>query len=194
MTIAYRLGNALYLNITNKCPCNCRFCIRDSQEGVNPGESLWLPHEPSLTEILDALSEINFKEYSEIVFCGYGEPTERLDVLLECARAFEGCLPVRVNTNGLSDLINGKKTAPLLAEHVNAVHISLNAPDADSYNDVCRPVFGEGSFEALIQFAKDCRECIPEVKLTVVRHTLDDESVEKCRRLCEDLDIPLRVR
>jgi len=202
MTIAYKLGNALYLNITNKCPCDCTFCLRNTGEGVNHGESLWLEHEPTLEEVFAVLSEIDFKQYQEVVFCGYGEPTERLDILLKCARFLKEnqSLPIRLNTNGLSDLINSKKTALLLAEHIDCISISLNAPDAASYNALCAPTFGEGSFEAIIQFAEDCKECVQldcslkDVILSVVGNALDDEAMKKCQDLCDALGIPLRVR
>lgn len=194
MTIAYELGNALYLNITNKCPCDCVFCIRNTGEGVNYGESLWLKHEPAIDEIMKILSETDYSQYREVVFCGYGEPTERLEVLLECAKFLKQHLYVRLNTNGLSDLINGKKTAPLLANYIDCVSISLNAPDADIYNRLCSPIFGDGSFEAMIQFTKDCKECITQVMMSVMGSALNKEELERCRALCDLLDVPLRVR
>ena len=202
MIITYRLGNSLYLNITNKCPCDCVFCIRNSSDGINPGESLWFEEgEPSPDEILKALKAIDFakEQYQEIVFCGFGEPTMRLDVVIECAAYLRGNkenknLPIRLNTNGLSDLINGKETAPLLAAYIDHVSISLNAPDAASYNALCLPSFGEGSHKAIIQFAKDCKSLIAKVTFTILEGTLDKEAFEKCRNLCDSLDIPLRVR
>ena len=197
MTIAYRLGNALYLNITNDCPCDCVFCLRNDSDGVNSGQSLWLDHDPTIEEIIAALSEVNFDDYREVVFCGYGEPTCRLDILLETAKYLKKVqkLPVRLNTNGLSDLINNKKTVPLLAKCIDRISISLNAPNAEIYNALCRPVFGEGSFEAMIRFAKECKDAIPEVVLSIVPdNKLDDKTIEACRRLCDSMNIPLRVR
>jgi TatD family-associated radical SAM protein len=150
-----------------------------------------------MDEIKSALAEADPGQYREIVFCGYGEPTERLDILLECAHFLKKGhkLPLRLNTNGLSDLINGKKTAPLLAECLDCVSISLNAADAESYNAICAPSFGEGSFEAMLQFAKDCR-AFPSLKtvLSVVAHAIDGETLAKCRALCDSMDIPLRQR
>jgi len=197
MTIAYSLGSALYLNLTNRCPCDCVFCLRNTGEGVNPGESLWLDHDPSAEEVMTALEAVDFEQYSEVVFCGYGEPTERLDVLLECAAYLKKTqkLPIRLNTNGLSDLINKKKTAPLLAEYMDIISISLNAPDEESYISMCAPVFGKGSFDALLQFAKDCKK-FPAVKvnLSVVAHTINKDTLARCQALCDSLDIPLRRR
>jgi len=197
MTIAYRLGNALYLNLTNECPCDCTFCLRNDSDGVNPGQSLWLDHNPTTEEIKSALSEVDFNEYQEIVFCGYGEPTCRLDVLLDIAKYLKKVqnLPVRLNTNGLSDLINNKKTVPFLAECIDCISISLNAPNAEMYNALCKPVFGEGSYEAMLRFAMECKEMIPEVVLSIVPGVdLDKKSIEACRDLCDSMNIPLRVR
>jgi len=197
MTIAYRLGNALYLNLTNECPCDCTFCLRNDAVGVNEGQSLWLDHDPTVEEIKDALSQIDFNDYQEIVFCGYGEPTCRLDVLLDIAQYLKEIqdLPIRLNTNGLSDLVNDKKTVPLLAKCIDRISISLNAPNAEMYNALCRPVFGEGSYEAMLQFAMDCKGVIPEVVLSIVPGTdFDNKTIEACRDLCDSMNIPLRVR
>lgn len=198
MTIAYELGVSLYLNITNRCPCNCTFCIRRNNDGVNYGESLWLDHEPNLDEIFAVLHKIPedaLKKYDEVVFCGYGEPTERLDVMLECAKYIKSkkCR-VRLNTNGLSDLINEKETAALLEGYIDSVSISLNAPDSETYSELCLPVFGSGSYDAIIRFAKDCKKYIPEVVMSVFGPALDESDITKCRDVCESLDIPMKVR
>lgn len=196
MTITYPLGDALYLNITNECPCDCAFCIRRVSEGIVPGQSLWLDHEPSIEEIMAAFAEVNFEKYREIVFCGYGEPTSRLEILVECAHFLKvnHNLPVRLNTNGLSDLINGKKTVPILAKVIDRVSISLNAADPESYKILCEPVFGEQSYHAMLQFARESKEVIPEVVMSVVGHSIDDATLVKCQDLCRSLDIPLRIR
>jgi len=209
MTIAYDFGDALYLNITNRCPCDCNFCLRREGEGVNSGQSLWLDHEPSLDEIKQALDAVDYNRYTEVVFCGYGEPCERLDILLSTAQYIKDktTLPIRLNTNGLSDLINkdlvekaeknstndASSTAKLLAKCIDRISISLNAPDAETYNALCHPDF-EDSFNALIAFAKECKHEFKEVTLSVVAHSLDKEAVERCRALCSELGLPLRLR
>jgi len=201
MTIAYDFGDALYLNITNRCPCDCVFCLRRDAEGVNSGQSLWLGREPSFDEIKEALEAVDYARYTEVVFCGYGEPCERLDILLSTAQYIKDktTLPIRLNTNGLSDLINkenmsgGNSTAKLLAKCIDHVSISLNAPDSETYNSICRPEF-EDSFNAIIEFAKSCKGKIKEVTLSIVEHALDKEAVERCRNLCAELGIPLRLR
>jgi radical SAM enzyme (TIGR04100 family) len=196
MVIAYDYGNALYLNITNRCPCDCVFCLRHYTDGVVPGQSLWLERDPSLDEIKKAIQAVDFSRYDEIVFCGYGEPTERLDALLFAGKIIRGLtnLPVRLNTNGLSDLINKKKTAFLLAECIDRISISLNAPDKETYNTLCRPVFGEAAYEAIIDFALDCKECIPDVCLSVVERSLNKEQLERCAKICDNLGIKIKKR
>ncbi len=193
--IAYTVGDGIYLNLTNRCPCNCVFCIRQEQDTVGDSESLWLEREPSADEVLEALAEYDLNQYKELVFCGYGEPTERLDVLLEvCRRVRENSsIPVRLNTNGLSDLINGKQTAQLLHGLVDTVSISLNAPDARRYQEITQNRFGERSFDALLQFAQMCKQSVPHVLFTVV-DVIPDGETARCRQLSERMGIPLRVR
>lgn len=113
MTILYEIGNKLYLNITNKCPCDCTFCIRNNAEGAYGSDSLWLEQDPTAEQTIAELRKKHLNDYSEIIFCGYGEPTEALDVLIAVAEYIKSVTktPVRLNTNGLSDLINGKLTA-----------------------------------------------------------------------------------
>ena len=196
MIITYEIGNSLYLNITNKCPCDCIFCIRKLGAGVNRGESLRLDREPTLNEIITSLSERNLSKYSEIVFCGYGEPTERLDVLLECAKYLKenNVRLIRLNTNGLGDLINKKKTVPLLEDVINTISISLNAPDTETYNKLCVPVFGTISYDAVIAFAKECASAIPNVTLSVIGETLSEKQMEKCREISNSIGADFRIR
>jgi len=193
--IVYEVRQGLYINLTNRCPCNCEFCVRRNVDGINEDESLWLDHEPSLDEIEQALRGVDLSRYSEVVFCGYGEPCERLDTLIATARVIRESTdaPIRLNTNGLSDLINHKKTAPLLAPWIDHMSISLNTPDKEAYNALCHPVFGEEAFDALLQFALDCKELIPEVTFTVV-DVLDADQLQACQKLSDDLGITFRIR
>lgn len=194
-TILYNCGSNLYLNITNRCPCNCKFCIRNTGDGINENESLWLEHEPSSDELKNALDNARLTEYDEIVFCGYGEPTERLDVIIEISKYIkeESDIPIRINTNGLSDIINGKETAVLLSPYIDIVSISLNAPTKEEYYELCIPSFGEVSFDAMVSFAKDCKKYIKTVYFTIV-DLLEDSKIAECKKLCQELGIQLRIR
>ena len=198
MTIAYPVGRGLYLNITNRCPCACTFCLRQSGDGAYGSDSLWLEREPTADEIVAAAEAADLARYEELVFCGYGEPTERLDVLLEVARRIKSArpdLPIRVNTNGLADLIAGAPTAARFKGAVDALSVSLNAPTAEDYLALCRPKFGLGSYEAMLRFATEAKAFVASVTMTVVAtsdFTLERE--EACRAVCERLGLPLRVR
>lgn len=195
MNIAYVVGDNLYLNITNRCPCACTFCIRFLADGAYGSDTLWLEHEPTLAEITDELEKWDIKSYNEVVFCGYGEPTERLDVLCETAQWLKahGAKKIRLNTNGLADLIHGAPTAPHLAGCVDEVSVSLNAGTEQAYMDITRPRFGPGSFAAMQAYVLACKENVPQVKLTVV-DVLPPQQLEAAKALAEKLGVPLRVR
>ena len=195
-TITYKVKKGLYLNITNRCPCSCTFCIRNNDDHVYGSDPLWLDHEPSVTEICDAIDQRDLWKYEEVVFCGYGEPTERLDALLEVAAYIKKKSPIRirVNTNGLSDLIYGEKTAPKLKGLIDVVSISLNATNPEDYLKMVRPKFGIGSFDAMLSFAKDCKAYVPDVVMTIVDTVTTKEEQEKSLQICNDLSVRLRIR
>lgn len=195
MTILYDYKESLYVNITNKCPCSCIFCIRKETDHVGNSNSLWLDHEPTVDEIKEEFKKFNLEKYDEIVFCGYGEPLVRINEVIEVARYIRSIsnIKIRINTNGLSDLIHNKKTAILLKDNIDSVSISLNAPNKTRYNEVTRPKFGEKSFDALLDFAIDCKKYIEEVNFSVVDE-ISDEEIEESRMLSKKIDIPLRVR
>lgn len=198
MTIVYRVKDGLYVNLTNRCPCACRFCIRGNGEGAYGSDPLWLEREPTRQEIIDAIESANPLSYSEVVFCGYGEPTERLDDLVAIARFLKNkypSLPVRLNTNGLSDLIAGRPTASQFRGCFDVVSISLNASDAQRYYDICRPRFGVESYGAMLRFTSEVREFVPEVVMSIVATPATPEAeVSACRDICERLGVQLRVR
>ncbi|MGQ9779594.1 MAG: TatD family hydrolase [Bacillota bacterium] len=190
MQVAYELDGALYLNLTNACPNRCSFCIRNYARGVG-GYDLWLTREPRTDEVLAAVGDPS--RYREIVFCGYGEPTCRLKVLLEVAGALHGRgAPIRLNTNGLGDLINGRPILPLLAGKIDAVSVSLNAPDSTTYNRLCRSRYGEAAFPTMLSFLREAKKYIPRVIATVVE--TEGVDVEACRRLATDLGVEFRLR
>ncbi len=194
--IVYTYGNKIYLNITNACPCNCDFCVRNNTDGLGDMGSLWLSHEPSLDEIIAAVDNFDFTGYTDVVFCGFGEPTCALEKLLKTAEHIKKTknIKIRLNTNGLSDLINKTDcSAERMAGLIDAVSISLNASDAEKYENIVHPSFGRISFDAMIKFTKDAQKYIPCVKMTVV-DTIGEEEIEKCKKLCEDNKIELRVR
>ena len=198
MTITYQVKNAVYVNLTNRCPCNCTFCLRHNGPGVFGSGPLWLEREPTLEETIESLGQWDYERFREVVFCGYGEPTERLDVLLAAAahlKERDPALRVRVNTNGLSDLIHGKPTAPLFVGKVDCLSISLNTDDPAEYLAVCRPKFGEAAYPAMLKFTQEAAALLPSVVMTVVGEPVTSlEKQERCRAIAEGLGAHLRVR
>ena len=198
MVITYPVKSGLYVNLTNRCPCACVFCLRQNAPGIFGSDSLWLEREPIVDEILASIESRNLDDFTELVFCGYGEPTERLDDLLAVARHVKSIRPgmhVRVNTNGLSDLIHGEPTAAKLKGLVDTVSISLNTPDPEEYLKVCRPKFGFESWQAMLDFAKNCRDYVPNVVMTIVGEPVTTPEVqEKCKAITDSLGVRLRIR
>ena len=196
MTILYPYHGNLYVNLTNRCPCSCVFCLRQNRDEMDGSGSLWLEREPTAAEVIAEFKKFDMSRYGELVFCGFGEPTERLDVLLEVADYVKANfdLPVRVNTNGLADLINGRDTAPLFEGRADTISISLNTPDRDEYFRLTRSTFGPESFDALLRFAGEVRKYVPKVVLSTVGTTITSEQEDKCRVICENLGVTYRIR
>ena len=196
MTITYAGRTGIYVNMTNRCPCACTFCLRHNKDYVFNSDSLWLDREPTVEEVCASIMGWDLSKYDEIVFCGYGEPTERLDDLLEVAKYIRANsnIPIRINTNGLADLIWNKSTAPMLKGLIDTVSISLNATNKEDYLKVVRPKFGIGSYDAMLQFAKECTEYVPSVIMTVVDVVTSKEEQEACRKICESVGATLRIR
>ena len=195
MTILYDVGGKLYINLTNKCPCNCTFCIRHNGDGAYGSDSLWLEHEPSLDEVKAAFAKVDMSKYKEVVFCGYGEPMERVNEVIavgEFVKANYGDVTVRLNTNGLGDKIHGVPTAKLLQGAVDIVSISLNSYCKEKYNEVTRPKWDD-AFDAMLSFAADCKSYLPQVVFTVV-DVIPPEDISRAKALAMSIGIPLRVR
>ncbi len=196
MTITYEVDGALYVNITNRCSNRCDFCIRNNGDGAYGSNSLWLSREPTCDEIFNSIVEKNPEKYSELVFCGYGEPTERLGDLISVAKRVKEkySVKIRINTNGHSSLIQDCDTAPMYKDVIDTVSISLNAPNASEYDKVCHSVFGERAYEGLLDFANKVKEYVPCVVLTVVDVALTPDEIEECQQIAESVGVPLRVR
>ena len=192
--ILYTYKNQVYANITNKCDCRCRFCIRNTEDAVGDADNLWHKKDPTLEEVEAAMDDFDFTGFNELVYCGYGEPTCAIDKLVASAKYAKEKygVSIRVNTNGLGNLYHKQDIIPKLAEVVDCVSISLNAPDKETYMDVTRPAF-ENGFEGLLDFVRECKGSIPDVKLTVV-DVLSPEDIEKSRLLAEELGVNFRVR
>lgn len=188
-TIAYRIRDNLYLNITNRCSNACVFCVRFHTDYVK-GHNLRLLREPTAQELIDAIKDPSL--YKEVVFCGYGEPTLRLELIKEVSQWIkQRGGRVRINTNGHGNIINKRNILPELQGLVDSISISLNAPDEETYNRICRPSF-KGVFQAVLDFIREAKRYIPEVTVTVVE--MEGVDITQCRRLAQDLGVKLRIR
>ena len=197
MCITYIVEDKLYVNITNRCSNRCEFCIRNNGDGAYGSDSLWLEREPTVSEILDSIFFHDLTKFPELVFCGYGEPTYRLDDAVSVAKAVKSKYPdlkIRINTNGQSDLIHRLDTAPFYKDAFDSVSISLNAPNAEKYARVSQPAFGLASFDAILAFARRVKNYVPSVAFSVVDEALSDEEIEECKNLADSCGINLRVR
>lgn len=195
MTIFYKFEGKLYINITNGCPCKCVFCLRDNADSIKDNDSLWLEHEPSYEEITAAFDAFDKEGMTDAVFCGYGEPTVRADMIVRVARYIKekSGMSIRLNSNGLVKLIHPDFDLNSFKGLIDSVSISLNAQNAQRYNEVTRPSFGEKSFDVMLSFARDMRDICHTVGFTVV-DIISDEEIQLCQQLADSMGIPLRVR
>lgn len=186
---------SIYVNVTNKCPCACTFCLRNTKE-MAESNSLWLDREPTVQEIIAEFEKYDLNKFNEIIFCGFGEPLMRIDDILEVAKYLKGRnkdIKIRVNTNGLADLVHNKKTAPLLKGLIDTVSISLNASNAEEYYKITRNKFGIESFDEMLKYAVSCKEFVPNVVMTVV-DCIGQQEIADCQAVCDRIGISLRVR
>lgn len=193
--ILYTYKDNVYLNITNKCPCACTFCIRSQKNAIGSADNLWLEHNPDFDEVKNAIDNFDFTGYNEVIFCGYGEPTNAFDLLIKVAQYIKNKMniKIRVNTNGLGSLINERDISQELCQNVDAVSISLNCSNEEEYNKVVRPKFGIKSYSAMLDFASRCKKYTDDVMLSVV-DVIGEQEVAKCQSIADDLGIKLRVR
>ena len=201
MTITYEYEGALYVNLTNRCNCNCEFCLRHgkAQGSIYTSDSLWLEREPTRQEALDSFLSRDVCAYREIVFCGYGEPAYRLDDILALVDALKARFgsklpPVRINTNGHANLILGRDVCPDLKGRIDTLSISLNAVNAAEYTALCHPIQGEKAYQAMLDFAREAKDYVPNVVLTIVDKDKSPQEIQRCREIAQELGVKLRVR
>jgi len=185
----YPIRDSLYLNITNRCTSACVFCIRFHTDYVK-GHNLGIDHEPSADELTREIGDP--ARFSEIVFCGLGEPLLRLDVIKDVASwiKLRGGR-VRVNTNGQGNLIHKRTILPELAGLVDVISVSMNAQDAETYERISKPLLPD-SYAAVIDFIREAKRFIPDVQATIV--AAEGVDIERCRAITDALGIKLRVR
>ena len=187
----YRYGNSLYINLTNKCTNACDFCIRNNGDGIGDSGNLWLDREPSASEVIDRIK--SFENFDELVFCGYGEPTYKIDALLEVALfARQNGIKTRLNTNGHGSKINGYDITERLSGLIDTVSVSLNSHSPEGYDEICHCEYGLDGFSVMLDFTKSCVNRGIKTVMSVV--DVSGVDVDKCRALASDMGVELRVR
>jgi TatD DNase family protein len=193
-TVSYQIRNSLYLNLTTRCTADCSFCTRLTRPVVQ-GYNLQLDREPTTEEVWKSVGDCT--KYDEIVFCGYGEPTLRLDVVKEVAKKIKAAGGrVRLNTNGHGNAINKRNILPELKGLVDAISISLNADTPEAYDEIVRPLPGlrEGLYDKVKEFIEESKKYIPKVQATIVTHQ-DGVDETKCEDMaCNEFNIDYRSR
>ena len=188
--IAYRIRNSLYLNITNRCSNRCTFCPKFDDFTVK-GHNLMLNNEPSFEEVMAAIGQP--EGIDEVVFCGYGEPLIRLNLVKQVAGALkQRGYSIRINTDGQANQVHGHDILPELAGLVDSISVSLNAADAATYRQICNTPFGENGFISVCDFIKTATTYIPQVVASAV--TVPGIDIEACRNLAELLGAEFRAR
>jgi len=191
-SIVYRYKNNLYINITNRCTMRCNYCIKYKWKWKFRGYYLKLKKEPGYREIISAINK-NLNDIKEYVFCGYGEPTIRFELLKKIARYLKKKNKiVRINTNGHGNLINKRNICPEMKGMIDKISISLNAENPQKYFLLHRPKFGIKTFNSVLNFIKECKKHIPEVVITAVN--LPNVDIKKCKKIAEKLGVKFVVR
>ncbi|MBE6074863.1 MAG: radical SAM protein [Selenomonas ruminantium] len=186
----------LYVNVTNACNCACTFCLRNMKKMAEES-SLWLKEKPTIAAFKTALDNVPWAYIKEVVFCGFGEPTMELATLVELlhyVKKIHPELPTRLNTNGLGNLEYGRDIAPDFAGVLDTISISLNASNAERYYELTRAKYGIKSYEAMLDFAEHSKQYVPNVVLTIVDQVEGPEEIARCRKICAERGLTLRVR
>ncbi len=189
--ISYVIGNRLYLNITDRCTLECTFCPKTQGVQRVHDYDLTLEQRPSAEEIIAAIDDP--AAYEEVVFCGFGEPTLRLKVLLEVAKYVkEHGGKVRINTDGLANLANKRNVLPEMAGLIDSLSVSLNAQNAEVYDRHCVPAL-KGSYEKMLEFLAQAPKYVPDVTATAI-NGLEGVDIDACERIARDLGVKFRRR
>ncbi|MEE8638362.1 MAG: TatD family nuclease-associated radical SAM protein [Candidatus Margulisiibacteriota bacterium] len=191
--IVYKVGDSLYLNITNRCTNQCQFCIRYKSRFFNKKYALWLDQEPTTEEIIKAIGDPS--KYKQIVFCGYGEPLLRLDTVKQVAQKIKSKTKktkIRIDTNGHATLFWGRNILPELKGLIDIMSVSLGAENAEVYDRICLSIYGKRAYPALIDFIEESKKYVPEVEATVVDLPMID--INACKKFAEKLVARFKVR
>ena len=187
----YEIGDSLYINFTNRCTNRCSFCVRNNNNGVG-GFDLWLNKEPTAEEIIAEAEK--YEGYKKMVMCGFGEPMIKIDELVKVASHFKKKgFYIRINTNGQANAYHGRDVTQDIVGIVDKVSVSMNAPTAEEYQEICKSIYGEAAFDIMLDFAKKCIEKGIDVTLSVV-DVIGEENIRKCEAIAKGVGAKFRVR
>ncbi|MDH5765273.1 MAG: TatD family nuclease-associated radical SAM protein [Gammaproteobacteria bacterium] len=187
----YTLHGNRYLNVSNRCNLYCHFCPRMDNDWNVKGYELALKNEPTAAELIAAAGDIS--EHHEIVFCGLGEPTIRLETIIEVGRALKAQgARIRLNTNGLGNQYHQRDITPELEGIVDVLSISLNAQNAEIFEKHCLPR-KENSYQALLDFVDCAKQHIADISLTAV-DGLEGVDIKACEQIARNLGVKFRGR
>ncbi len=194
-TLVYELYGKIYINLTNRCTNECIFCLRQDKDDVC-GQTLWLDNEDfSAQDVIEQFEK--FKISSEVIFCGYGEPLLKLEILKEVAGYIKENYPdvkIRINTNGHANYVYKRNIVPELKGLIDEFSVSLNGKDSDEYAELSQPKFS-GAYEEVKKFIKCCSdEGIPVIASVVEGYKGRHIDLEACKKIAKDLGADFRAR
>jgi len=193
MILTYEIENNLYVNVTNKCPNTCDFCVRNIEDAFS--QDLWLEKDPTSVELIEDIFSRNLSQYKQLVFCGFGEPLENIDEVLRVCKEVKkrSSIHIRINTNGLANKIHNANVTPRFKSLVDSISISLNAKNAEEYDSICHSIFGKDAFPAILDFTQKCKSYVEDVQFSIV-DCLPPDHIKECQKIADDLGVNLKVR
>lgn len=193
--LVYELEKKIYINLTNRCTNDCVFCLRKDKDDVC-GQQLWLDTEDfTYEDVIEQLKK--FELSSEVIFCGYGEPLLKFEVLRQVAKYIKENYPeirIRINTNGHANYVYKKDVVLELVGLIDEISVSLNGDCDEEYDELSQPKF-ENAYEEVKKFIKCCSNAgIKTVASVVDGYKGRRLNIEKCREIANELGAELRVR
>lgn len=197
--VIYSIGKSLYINITNKCNCRCVFCVRQYRDDMVGIDLKFRNGEPSCEEIIDIFKDEDLSPFEEFVFCGFGEPLMRFENMVKLAEFLKATYPdteLRLNTNGLGDLINNTSTLEVLSGILTSTSISLNAHNSEVYALYTRPAYdADVAYNAVLKYIKDSVKAGLKTTTTIVYGPrLNKIDSVECRKIAQNLGAEFRIR
>ncbi|NVK21778.1 MAG: radical SAM protein [Kangiellaceae bacterium] len=182
--LVYAIDDSLYLNISNRCTLECTFCPKTQGSHQVHDYDLSITKQPSSDEIISQIELLDDKliDYKEVVFCGFGEPTLRLQQLKAVASYLKSKnIKVRLNTDGLANLVHKRNILLELKPLIDSISISLNSDDERSYIKHCQPQL-KHAYKAVLEFIRLAPNYINDVRVTAI-NGLEQVNIHNCQQI-----------